>query len=149
MSKLKFSTAWKRSTKARKQRRYRFNAPLHLKQKQLHVHLSPDLRKKYGYRNVQARKNDKVKVLRGPFAKKEGKVERINLKKERVFITGIEMIKKDGTKLLVPLHPSNLMIIDLDLNDKKRKHKLESKKKAVESSKDDHKAKTKSNEDKK
>ena len=95
----------------------------------MHVHLSPDLRKKYSFRNIQLKKGDKIKILRGQFKKKEGKVERINLKQERVFITGMERIKKEGSKLLVSFHPSNLMITELNLDDKKRKTKLESKSK--------------------
>jgi large subunit ribosomal protein L24 len=127
MVKKSFSTTWKKSTQPRKQRKYRYNAPLHVKQKILHVHLSPELRKKYGFRNVQIKKGDKVKILKGKFAKKEGKVEKVSLKREKVFVTGIEVIKKEGTKLPAPLTHSNLMIIDLDLSDKKRKQKLESK----------------------
>jgi large subunit ribosomal protein L24 len=127
--KKKFSPTWNRSVQPRKQRKYRHNAPLHLKQKFMHAHLSPELRKKYLTRNIQLKTGDKVKVLRGVSRKKEGRVERINLKKERVFITGIEKIKKEGTKLLVALRPSNLMIIELNLDDKKRKQKLESKQK--------------------
>lgn len=123
----KFTSTWKKSIQPRKQRKFRCNAPLHLKQKFMHTHLSPELKKKYLTRNVQLKTGDKVKILRGLSRKKEGKVEKINLKKERVFITGIEKIKKEGTKLLVPFHPSNLMITELNLDDKKRKQKLESK----------------------
>ena len=110
----------------------------------MHVHLSPDLRKKYSFRNVQLRKDDKVKILRGQFKKKDGKVERIDLKRERVFITGLERIKKEGSKLLVPFHPSNLMITELNLDDKKRKAKLESKdKQKTETKKTEVKTETK------
>ena len=116
-----FSTAWKSSTQPRKQRKYRHNAPLHLKQNMMAVHLSADLRKKYGKRNIQLRKGDKVKVMRGKFSKKEGKVERINLKREKVVISGLEHIKKDGSKVSAMFNPSNLMIISLELGDKKRK----------------------------
>tara|TARA_Y100000031_G_C8022756_1_gene293346 strand:- start:16 stop:471 length:456 start_codon:yes stop_codon:yes gene_type:complete len=130
MVKASFSTGWKRSTQVRKQRKYRYNAPLHLRQKMLHVHLSADLRKKYAKRNVQVRTGDKVRVLRGQYSKKEGKVERVLLKKEKVYVTGIELIKKEGTKIPVGLNPSNLMIIDLNLADKKRKSKLGAEKKA-------------------
>ncbi len=136
MVKNSFASTWKSSIQPRKQRKYRFNAPLHLKQKFLHIHLSADLRKKYGLRNVQISKGDKVRIMRGKFAKKEGKVERVSLKYEKVYLTGIEIIKKEGTKLPVPLTPSNLMIIDLNLGDKKRKAKLESKIKSPKS-KDD------------
>lgn len=131
-----FSTAWKSSTQVRKQRKYSYNAPLHLRQKKAHVHLSPALRQKYGFRNIQVRKGDKVKVLRGSHHKKEGKVERVILKQNRVFITGVETIKKDGTKVLFPLLPSKLMIMELDLNDKMRKQKLESKQKTASAAKD-------------
>ncbi|HLD00441.1 MAG TPA: 50S ribosomal protein L24 [Candidatus Nanoarchaeia archaeon] len=127
MVKTKFSTHWKKSTQPRKQRKYRLNAPLHLKKKLVNVHLSPELRKKYGLRNIQIRKGDKVKVLRGQFKKQEGKVDRVLIKKERVSVNGVEYIKKDGTKILALLVPSNLLLIELDLSDKKRKQKIESK----------------------
>ncbi len=126
MVKKSFSTSWKGSAQVRKQRKYKVNAPLHIKKKFVHIHLSKNLRNKYPTRNVQARKNDKVRIMRGKFAKKEGKIERIDLKRERVFVTGAEIIKKDGSKILVPLDASNLMAIVLDLSDRKRKSKLES-----------------------
>lgn len=125
MRQKKFSTAWKRSRLPRKQRKYRHQVPLHLKQKMFHLHLSPELRKKYGFRNVLARKGDKVKVLGGRFARKEGKVEGLNLNRGKIFVSGIELIKKDGTKIHFSLKPSHLMIIELDLGDKYRKEKLE------------------------
>ena len=123
----KFSKTWIRSVQPRKQRKYIYSSPLHLKQKQVHMHLSPELRKKYGFRNIQAKKGDKVKILKGQFKKKEGKIDKVSLKLGRITVTGIETIKKDGTKLSFPLVPSNLMIIELDLNDRKRKQKLELK----------------------
>src|SRR3989344_511571 len=121
MNNEKFSTSWKRSTQARKQRKFRYNAPLHVRQKLVHVHLSPELRQKQGTRAMQVRKCDKVKVLRGKFRKQEGKVERVELKRERVFVTGMDYTKKNGTKILVPLRPSNLMIVVLEMADKRRR----------------------------
>ena len=117
----KFSTSWKRSAQRRKQRKYRYNAPLHVRQKLVHVHLSSELRQKHSSRAMQVRKGDRVKVLRGKFRKQEGKVERVELKRERVFVTGMDYTKKNGTKIPVPLKPSNLMIVSLDLADKRRK----------------------------
>jgi large subunit ribosomal protein L24 len=128
MAKNSFSLSWNRSTQPRKQRKYRYNAPLHIKQKMMHVHLSPDLRKKYGLRNILVKKGDKLRILRGQFAKKEGKVSRVSLKYDKVYVDGADLIKKDGTKQPLPLTVSNLMIIELNLSDKKRKQKLESKK---------------------
>jgi len=121
MTKKKFSTSWKRSTQPRKQRKFRYNAPLHVRQKLVHAHLSKDLRQKQGTRAMQIRKGDKVKVLRGKFRKQEGKVERVELKRERVFITGMDYTKKNGTKVPIAFRPSNLMIVALDMADKRRK----------------------------
>ena len=137
----KFSTSWKASSQPRKQRKYRYNAPLHVRQKLVHVHLSKELRQKHGSRAMQVRKGDKVKVLRGKFRKQEGKVERVELKRERVFVTGMDYTKKNGTKILVPLRPSNLMIVVLEMADKRRKagkaklQKKESKSKSEEHNK--------------
>jgi large subunit ribosomal protein L24 len=122
----KFTASWKSSKKPRKQHLYVANAPLHIKQKLMRTHLSPALRAKYGKRNVQLRKGDKVKVLRGQFNGREGKVDHINLKRSQVFVTGVENIKKDGTKFLATLNPSNLMITELNLDDNLRKQKLTS-----------------------
>ncbi|MBS3096336.1 50S ribosomal protein L24 [Candidatus Woesearchaeota archaeon] len=115
-----FSVAWKGSRKQRKQRKYIFNAPLHIKQKFMSSHLSKELRKKYGKRSIGLRKGDRVKVISGKFRKHEGKVENINLKKTYVFVSGLESMKKDGIKKLLALHPSNLMITELNLDDKLR-----------------------------
>lgn len=97
-----------------------FNASLHLKNKMVGSHLSPDLRKKHNKRSIRVRTGDKVKILRGQFKGKTGKIERIDTKKCKAFITGIETIKKDGSKALYPVHSSNLLIIELNLSDKKR-----------------------------
>jgi len=81
-------------------------------------------------KSVQPRKQRKYKYnlpLRGQYKKKEGKVERVDLKRQRIFVSGLEYFKKDGTKIPVPFHPTNLMILELDLNDKKRKEKIETK----------------------
>ena len=123
----KFSSTWKSSRKPRKQRKYRLNAPLHIKQKFMQSHLSKDLRKKYEKRSVGARKGDKVKIMHGKFKKHEGKLEGIDMKKTRVFVNGIELTKRDGTKKSLALHPSNLMITELNLEDKMRQKALERK----------------------
>ncbi|MBU0628315.1 MAG: 50S ribosomal protein L24 [Nanoarchaeota archaeon] len=122
-----FSTAWKSSSQKRKQRKYRHNAPLHIKQKFVHVHLSKELLKKYKKRNLGLKKGDKVTVVRGQFKKHQGTVDRIDLKKTRVYLTGIEITRKDGTKSTYPIHPSNLIITELSLDDKNRQKIIERK----------------------
>lgn len=127
-----FSSSWKSSTKPNKQRKYRFNAPLHIKAHFLNVHLSKELREKYHTRAVRARVGDKVRIMSGQFKKQEGKVEEVDTNKTKVFISKIEHIKKDGTKARYPIHPSNLMIVELNTDDKRRfgKEKKTKEKKA-------------------
>lgn len=120
----KWSSSWKASKKPNKQRKYRVNAPLHTKQKMLSCHLSQDLRKKYERRSIQIRSGDKVKVMVGSFKGKTGKVDDVNLKKIKVSIAGIDITKKDGSKVKPYFNPSNLMILELELGDKMRADKL-------------------------
>lgn len=125
--KTKFSSSWKSSKQPRKQRKYRYNAPLHIKQKFVSSHLSKDLRNKHKRRSITLRKGDDIKVLRGRFKGKLGKVEKINLKRTIVYVSGIEMVKKDGTRFRYPIHPSNLMITELNMDDKIRSKIFERK----------------------
>jgi len=129
--KKKFSTAWKGSKQPRKQRKYVAKAPLHIKRKLLSVNLSKDLRKKVGKRNVVVRKGDNVKVMTGKFKGKTGKIIQVFTKKSKVTVEGIQVKKQDGSKANIKLHPSNLQIIEMDMNDKKRisNKKTESKNK--------------------
>ena len=124
---MEFKKSWKSSKQPRKQRKYRSNAPLHIKNKFMAAHLSKELREKNGKRSITLRKGDKTKVMRGNFKGKIGIIEKVSSKLEKVYLTGIEIIKKDGTKKLVPLNPSNLMITQLNSEDKKRKIKQEKK----------------------
>jgi large subunit ribosomal protein L24 len=116
----KFSKHWKASTQPRKQRKYTANAPLHIKKKLLSVNLSKELRKKHKIRNIEVRKGDTVKIMRGKFKKKTGKIIEVNVKTSKVKIEGIQVKKQDGSKANVRLRPSNLQIIELILEDKKR-----------------------------
>jgi large subunit ribosomal protein L24 len=122
-----FSTYWKRSKQPRKQRKYRYNAPLHIRRKLMSVHLSKELRQKHNKRNVPVIKGDTVKILRGQFKGKTGKVSKVDYQNLRIYVEGVEIIKKDGNKVLFPINPSNLTITTLKLEDKKRIASLERK----------------------
>ena len=128
--KKKFSRSWIKSKQPRKQRKYSYNAPLHIKGKLMSAHLSKDLMKKYNRRSIRLRKGDKVIVSRSQFKKKTGIIERVYLKKTKVYISGVEIIKKDGTKVFYPVHPSNLAVTELNLDDKKRMAIVNKSKKA-------------------
>ena len=123
----KWSKSWKSSKNPKKQRKYIFNAPLHIKHKFLAANLSDELRKKYNKRNIPVRKGDKVKILRGQFKSIIGKIEKVFLKKTKVYVENAQLQKKDGSKAYYPIHPSNLMITELNLEDKERKKALDRK----------------------
>ena len=125
--KKKFSTSWTGSKKPSKQRKYRANAPLHLRHKLIAAHLSKDLKKKYLRRSFPLRKGDTVKVLRGAFKKRTAKVSSLDFARLKVYLDGIQKQRRDGTKVNVPLEPSNLLITDLALDDKERVKALERK----------------------
>ncbi len=119
-----------KSKQPRKQRKFLYNADLHLRRKLMSAHLSKELREKYGRRSFPVRKGDEVKIMRGSFKGKTGKVVRVDYKNYKVYIEGITRKKVDGTEAMVPIHPSNLMIISLNLEDTKRLEALERKVKA-------------------
>lgn len=125
--KQKFSIHWKSSKQPRKQRKYRANAPLHLRKEFVSVNLSKELRKKMGKRNIPAKKGDKVKVFVGKFKGKTGKILSVNLKTSKIIVEEMQIKKQDGSKANVKLQPSNLQIIEMA--DRKTKNKKTENKK--------------------
>lgn len=118
--KKEFTTKWRESKQPRKQRKYLHNIPLHLRQKLMSATLGKDLRKKYGIRSIELRKGDEVVIMRGKFAKKNGKIVEVNTKKSRVAVENIQNTKRDGNKVHVWIHSSKVMIKTLNTEDKMR-----------------------------
>ena len=127
-----FSTSWKSSSQRRKQRKYKINAPIHIRKKFLSTNMSKELRKKHGIRNLVLRKGDKVKIMRGKFKKHIGEVFDVDVKETKVFVDGAQKIKKDGTKIFIPLNPSKLQLVEIKLDDKYRKEMIERRNKNAE-----------------
>ena len=48
-----------------------------------------------------------------------------DLNKSKVHVTGIENVKKDGSKLLYKVNPSNIMIEEINIEDKERVKSIE------------------------
>lgn len=115
-----FSIHWKSSKNPSKQRKYRKNAPLHIKHKMLAAHLSKDLRNQYKVRALPLRVGDKVKVMRGKFKGTEGKIDKVYLKQLKVSVDSIRVTNKKGTKVAFKIRPSALMITELNLSDNRR-----------------------------
>lgn len=93
---------------------------MHTRQHFVHATLADALRKEYGRRSLAIRKGDKVEVLRGSFAGTRGEVKEVDLKTSRVTVDGAKRKKTDGTEAFIPLHPSNLRIVETLMDDKKR-----------------------------
>lgn len=117
-----------KSSKPSKQRKAFFNAPLHVRHKFFNAPLSPELREKYGVKRLPVRKGDVVRIMRGDFAGHEGKVVRVDLKRIRIFVEGVQRKKADGTPVYYPIHPSKVMIVKLDLSDPRRREIVERRK---------------------
>ncbi len=115
-----WSPKWIGSSQPRKQRKYRYNAPLHARRKFLSAHLSKELRERYGKRSIPLRKGDEVSVMKGGFKGFTGNVDRIDMSTSKVYIEGVKRKKVDGSETTVPIDPSNVMITKLTLEDKMR-----------------------------
>lgn len=124
----KFSRAWISSKQPRKQRKYRYNAPLHIRHKLISAHLSKKLREEYGRRSFPIRKGDKVRIMRGKYKGMQGTVIKVDLKKLKVYVDCAKRKKASGQEVNVPIDPSNLEIIELNLEDKERIKRLKKKK---------------------
>lgn len=115
------------STQTRKQRKYRYNAPLHARHKFLSSHLSKELRARYKTRSLPLRKGDFILIARGGMKHMRGKVESVDTKSSRVSIEGIKVKKTDGSEVPKLFRASRLTIVELNLDDKRRQALLERK----------------------
>ena len=131
--KSEFNKSWNSSKQPRKQVKFRANAPHHIKRTFMGSTLDKPLREKYGRRAIEVRKGDEVKVMRGKFRGKQGKVGKVDVKETRVQIEGIQRTKAGGEKLITWFHPSNIKIIILNSEDARR---LKSGKKVSEETTD-------------
>ena len=98
----------------------------------MNLNLSKDLRKKQKKRSLQAKKGDKVKIMRGKFKGEVGKILEVNLKSSKIIVEGIQAKKQDGSKVNLKLQPSNLQIIELF----ERLKKTQTEKKIIEPKKE-------------
>lgn len=114
------------SSKPRKQRKFRYTAPMHARQKLVHARIAKELAARLAIkkRNTEIRKGDTVKVMSGGSKGKSGKVASVSLRKGVILIEGIVRKNAKGKELPIPIRPSNVYITDLDLSDKLRSAKF-------------------------
>lgn len=123
----------KRSTKVsssrRKQRKQLYSAPSSLRRKIMSCRLSKDNRAKHQVRNLPIRKNDVVKIVKGPHKNKTGKVTAVYRKKWCIHVDKITKDKQNNQTVNIPIKTSNCVIETLHL-DKDRKNLIERASKA-------------------
>ncbi len=113
------------SIQPRKQRKALYTAPLHTRRKQIAGHLSEELLLKYNRRSFPVITGDTVKVLRGDHSGKSGKVLEVDTKARKIVVDGVTHKKADGTDVRLPVDPSNVVIVKLNLEDVRRRTRLE------------------------
>jgi len=113
-----------RSSLPRKQRKFLYTATLHVRRKMISGHLSKELKQQLKKRSVSVRKGDEVEVMRGEHFGKKGKISRVDYKKYKVYVEGVTIKKSDGTERQVAVHPSNLKVLSMNLEDARRAKKF-------------------------
>lgn len=109
-------------------KRMLYTASKHLLSKQLGSHLSKDLKEKHHCKSMRVVEGDSVKVLRGEFKGIEGKVTKVSTERRGIAIEGIKREKLKGGNVDIYIHPSNVVITSLNLEDKWRQNRLEGQK---------------------
>ena len=98
--------------------------PKHVRDAMIHSTLADNLREEHGRRSIRVIKGDNVRVMRGEYNGIEGKIEKVNTQRGTLAIEGIQREKVRGGNVKVQIHASNVKIIGLNLDDKKRENSL-------------------------
>jgi len=114
-------------TSPRRQRKSLFQAPLHKRYTRFSAPLTPELKTSHNTNSLPVRTGDTVRIMRGDRKGLEGKVIEVDRKNYRILVEGVTREKVDGTATPVPIHPSKVMIVTLNLDDKWRREILKRK----------------------
>ncbi|KIL69900.1 hypothetical protein M378DRAFT_184269 [Amanita muscaria Koide BX008] len=114
------------SSSRRKSRKAHFTAPSSVRRKIMSSALSKELRNKYNCRSLPIRKEDEVRIVRGKYKGRDGKVTQVYRKKWVIHVDRVQRDKSNGASAPIGIHPSNVVIISIKL-DKDRRAILERK----------------------
>ncbi|KAJ1035531.1 hypothetical protein NDA18_000310 [Ustilago nuda] len=109
------------SSSRRAQRKTHFDAPAHLRRKIMSSSLNKELRSEHGIRSLPVRKDDEVLIVRGSQKGAEGKVTQVYRKKWVINIERIHREKTNGATVPLGIHPSNVVITSLKLDEDRKK----------------------------
>jgi len=127
------------SSSRRKSRKAHFSAPSSVRRKIMSSALSKELRGKYNTRSIPIRKDDEVRIVRGKYKGREGKVTQVYRKKWVIHVDRVQRDKSNGATTPIGVHPSNVVVTLLKLDkdrrailDRKDRKKTGSETKAAE-----------------
>ncbi|ODQ65450.1 ribosomal protein L24 [Nadsonia fulvescens var. elongata DSM 6958] len=114
------------SCSRRKSRKAHFSAPSSVRRVIMSAPLSKELREQYNVRSMPITKDDEVRIVRGSFKGREGKISQVYRLKWSVQVEKVTKDKANGASVPINLHPSNVVITKLNI-DKSRKAILKRK----------------------
>ena len=116
------------SKQPRKQRLARYTAPYHKRHREMSSPIDKGLRERQlsrGFmypRAMPVKKGDRVMIVRGEGKSKSATaVSLVDRKARKVYVEGFTYFKSDGTELQRPIDASNLVIINPDWSDIRRR----------------------------
>jgi large subunit ribosomal protein L24 len=65
--------------------------------------------------------------MRGQHKGKVGTIDKVDIKQGNITLDSLFTTKRDGSKSFYPINPSNVMVQEINLDDRKRKEKLQKK----------------------
>ncbi|KAF7778586.1 hypothetical protein Agabi119p4_2931 [Agaricus bisporus var. burnettii] len=114
------------SSSRRKCRKAHFAAPSSIRRKIMSSGLSKELKARHNTRSLPIRKDDEVRIVRGKYKGREGKVTQVYRKKWVIHVDRVQRDKSNGATVPIGIHPSNVVITTIKL-DKDRRAILEKK----------------------
>ncbi|TFK76320.1 ribosomal protein L24 [Pluteus cervinus] len=108
------------SSSRRKSRKAHFSAPSSIRRKIMSSALSKELRGKYNARALPVRKDDEVRIVRGKYKGREGKITQVYRKKWVIYVDRVQRDKSNGSTAPIGIHPSNVVITTIKLDKDRR-----------------------------
>jgi large subunit ribosomal protein L24 len=112
------------SIQPRRQRKANFTADSFQRHRRMTVPLSRELRGRYHRRNLPLRKGDTVRILTGSYVGREERVAKVDLRAYAVTLDNVTGKTAEAKLKPLPVRPSHLLLIRLNLSDPWRRRIL-------------------------
>ena len=109
------------ASKRRAQRKKQLSAPSSIKRRLMSCHLAKSLREEHKLRALPIKRGDEVKILKGKFKGKSGKVVQVYRRRNVIYVDKIQREKQNGQTVFCPIRPSYCVIEKLLLNKDRKK----------------------------